>query len=234
MVTPRSVESPHYHIWTDALHGRHLAREASNDWDRGTYVRWTISSAWTAFELACEDATGAQGLGYRFKDKLDGALSAKGIALNWGQGLWQQVLLIHRLRIDYVHPGVPQDRLFAPVQEADKAISVLREAIRDLCSRVGTPVPEWIDDDDNPVAPKGGTAHATLIHAGVREDDPGTIRITYVYKGEEYESDLLPPGTDPSSLLHDLIRRILVPISAVRAYRRDTLIEEIPVRMRGS
>jgi hypothetical protein len=85
---------------------QHLAREASNDWDRGTYVRWTISSAWTAFELACEDATGAKGLGYRFKDKLDGALSAKGIALDWGQGLWQQVLLIHKLRIEYVHPGV--------------------------------------------------------------------------------------------------------------------------------
>ena len=133
-----------------------------------------------------------------------------------------------------MHPGVPQDRLFAPVQEADKAISVLREAIRDLYSRVGTPAPEWIDDDDNPVAPKGGTAHATLLHAGVREDDPGTIRITYVYKGAEYESDLLPPGTDPSSLLHDLIRRILVPISAVRAYSGNTLIEEIPVRMRGS
>jgi hypothetical protein len=35
------IENNHYHIWTDALHARALAHEASNRWDRGTYVRWS-------------------------------------------------------------------------------------------------------------------------------------------------------------------------------------------------
>ncbi len=50
------VDSLNYHLWTDALHGRALAREAENAWDRGTYVRWTVITAWTAFEVVCGDA----------------------------------------------------------------------------------------------------------------------------------------------------------------------------------
>jgi len=235
MILPKSVETPHYHIWTDALHGRHLARQASNAWDRGTYVRWTISSAWTAFELACEDATSATGLGRRFKEKLDAAIRSKGIApLDWGQGVWQQVRQIHQLRKDYVHPAIPQERLFAQVGEADKAITVLRSAIRDLYARLGNPSPEWIEDDGNPTLPTGLHGHATLIRAGVQSDDPNTIRITYAFQGTEYNSDFLPPGTDPSPFMLDLIRKILVPISAVRAYRGETLLEEIRIKMRGS
>jgi hypothetical protein len=99
MVTSRSVYSPHYHIWTDALHGRRLAREATNEWDRGTYVRWAIASAWTAFEATCEHLTGASGLGNRFKDQLNGALDAKGWPRpDWGSGLWQDVLKVYNLR----------------------------------------------------------------------------------------------------------------------------------------
>jgi len=233
MLPPRSVETPHYHIWTDALHGRHLARQTSNVWDRGTYVRWTISSAWTAFELACEDATGTTGLGRSFKKNLDDAVDSKGIEpLDWGQGVWQQVRQIHQLRKDYVHPAIPQERLFARVEEAEKAISVLRSAIHDLCFRLGIPPPEWIDDDENPVVPKGGLAHLTVT--GAPRDDPNTIRITYVFQGREHEYRLLPSGTDPSPLLDELIRKVLVPISAVRAYRGETLLKEIQVKMRGS
>ena len=52
----RSVDSPHYHVWTDALYARSLARSAKNDWDLGSHVRWCVQSAWTAFEMAAEDA----------------------------------------------------------------------------------------------------------------------------------------------------------------------------------
>jgi hypothetical protein len=112
VATLRSVESPHYHIWTGALHARRLAREAKNEWDCGTYVRWAIASAWTAFEATCEYLTGASGLGNRFKDGLNAALDAKGLPRpDWGSGLWQNVLVVYSLRKGYVHPGVPQSKL---------------------------------------------------------------------------------------------------------------------------
>ncbi|MBW2165402.1 MAG: hypothetical protein JRG74_04680 [Deltaproteobacteria bacterium] len=41
---PKLVESNHYHLWTDALHDRKLTHQTSNKWDRGAYVRWTMSS----------------------------------------------------------------------------------------------------------------------------------------------------------------------------------------------
>ena len=134
----RSVESPHYHIWTDALHARQLAREANNDWDRGTYVRWALSSAWTAFEGACEDALATQRLGNAFRRHLDRAFGQQGLPpLDWSKGLWYDVSRIYALRKDYVHPGTDQRRLFPPPSEADDAIRVLRAAIRDVYAQAG-------------------------------------------------------------------------------------------------
>jgi hypothetical protein len=233
VVTTRSVETPHYHIWTDALHGRRLAREARNEWDRGTYVRWTIASAWTAFESTCEHLTGASGLGNRFKERLDEAFGSKGLAPpDWESGLWQRVLSVYRMRKDYVHPAVPQERLFAPVEEAERAIEVLRLAIKDVYARTGTPAEEWPDDDEDPVDPRlGGFAHATVLRAGASRESG--IRICYVMLGEEYESEVTVPEADHIALMEDLLRRIRVPISAVRAYRGDELIQEFVVKMRG-
>jgi hypothetical protein len=53
---PKLVDTPHYHLWTDALHLRALAHHARNQWDRGTYVRSALIVAWTSLELACDDA----------------------------------------------------------------------------------------------------------------------------------------------------------------------------------
>lgn len=234
MATLRSVESPHYHIWTDALHARRLAREAKNEWDRGTYVRWAIASAWTAFEATCEYLTGASGLGNRFKDGLNAALDAKGLPRpDWGSGLWQNVLVVYSLRKGYVHPGVPQSKLFAPVTEAETAITTLRDAIKDMYIRTGNQVEAWPDDDEDAVDPrKGGFANATVISAGVTRETG--LRICYVMFGQEYESEVTHPDKDPVPLMEDLLRKIKVPISAVRAYRGDEMVEEISVRMRGS
>ncbi len=230
----RSVETPHYHIWTDALHGRRLAREATNEWDRGSYVRWTISSAWTAFESTCEHLTGASGLGMRFKDRLSEALDAKGLQQpDWGSGLWQDVLTMYQLRKDYVHPAVPQERLFPPVEESERAIKVLRLAIKDMYDRTGTPLEVWPDDDQDAVDPrKGGFAHGTVLRAGVSRETG--LRICYVMLGQEYESEIAHPDQDHVALMEDLLRRIMVPISAVRAYRGSELIDEVTVRMRGA
>jgi hypothetical protein len=195
-MTFRSVETPHYHIWTDALHGRRLARQATNEWDRGTYVRWTIASAWTAFESTCENLTGATGLGMRFKERLNEALDLRKFPRpDWGGGLWQDVLTIYGLRKEYVHPAVPQERLFAPVEEAEKAVAVIRLAIKDMYERTGTPPEVWPDDDEDAVDPrKGGFANATVIRAGASRETG--LRICYVMLGQEHESEVALPDVD--------------------------------------
>lgn len=89
---PKIVNDAHYHVWTDALHGRALSHQANNKWDRGTYIRWTITSAWTALETACEEALSVSGIGRRFKDNLNTAVSERGLPpLEWGEGIWQRV-----------------------------------------------------------------------------------------------------------------------------------------------
>jgi hypothetical protein len=239
-VTIRSVETPHYHIWTDALHGRHLARETANDWDRGTYVRWTIASAWTAFESVCEHLTGDTSLGIRFKERLNEALRDRGFSPpDWGSGLWQDVLRIYRLRKEYIHPNVAQERLFAPVEEAEKAIATLRFAIKDMYSRTGTPQEAWPDDDQNPIDPRKGfvahltvVGHGTVVEGGARRED--ALRICYVMNGQEYEERLMQPGKDYRLYVDELLRKIVVPISAVRVYRGNEQVEEIVIKMRGS
>jgi hypothetical protein len=240
--TPRSVDTPHYHLWTDALHARELARETQNEWDRGSYVRWTIQAAWTAFESTCEAVLGSPGLGMRFRERFDDALDTyqSGLAVDWGQGIWQRVLEIYQLRKDYAHPLVPQHRLFAPLAESDKAIAVVRDAVTELHSMLQLPHPQWVDDDSDRgwQGSKGGafvSANLTVIRKGARDDDPNRIRVVYVYQGEEKESEVLPADTDPRPIMEDLIQRVIVPISEVRAYRGDDeLIDSIPVQMRGS
>jgi hypothetical protein len=199
-------------------------------------VRWAVNTAWTAFEAACEDALAVESLGNRFKDGLDEALEINGVLPpDWGSGLWQQVLRIYSLRKEYVHAGIPQDRLFAPLQEAEDAISVLRGAINDVYRRVGKSPPTWVDDDKNPEVPRGGLAHGTVARAGVRRSDPNRVRIVYEYQGCEHESEVLPPGTNPEPSMDRLLRTIIVPITAVRAYRGDhQLTHEWKVRMRGT
>ena len=89
------VDSLVYHIWTDALHGRELARQTTNAMNRGTYVRWAIMSAWAAFESACADALDAHGLGNDFRRNFDKAVVAKGLpAVIWGNGTWQRVMKV--------------------------------------------------------------------------------------------------------------------------------------------
>ncbi len=139
---PKLVNTPHYHIWTDALHGRALARQAANQWDRGTYVRWTVITAWTTFEMACEDALNTTGIGRRFKDRLDDALAKVGLpAIDWGSGLWQRVARVHQFRKDCVHRNPSHQALFPEASVADEAITTLRSAMADIYTRAGNVPP---------------------------------------------------------------------------------------------
>lgn len=127
---PVLIDSTQCHLWTDALHVRQLSREATNRWDRGTYVRLCVVLAWTALEIACQDALGTPDIGYRFKGNLDRAIDCKGFAsLDWSQGIWQEVLRIQELRKSYVHRFALLDDMFPEADIADEAVGIVRQAI---------------------------------------------------------------------------------------------------------
>lgn len=91
-MNPVLVDSTQCHLWTDALHVRQLARDTPNRWDRGTYVRLCVVLAWTALEIACQEALNTPEIGFRFKDNLDRAVADKGLPpLDWSKGIWQDV-----------------------------------------------------------------------------------------------------------------------------------------------
>ena len=236
--SPKFVDSPHYHLWTDALHGRALAREAKNKWDRGTYVRWTVVTAWTVFERACEDALGAHGIGNRFRCNLDSAIARKCLPpLDWSRGTCQQVIEVQKNRKDYVHVRIAQEDLFAEVDKADRAIHILRKAMKAIYVHARKEPPIWLDDDDDRGWERGETSSVIsgyISEAGVEESTPDVVRITYLRKGTEHPHRLCRPGTDPQPLVDELIRNILVPITAVRAYKGRELIVEKTVNMRGA
>lgn len=231
------IESPHYHVWTDSLHARALAHQAQNRWDRGTYVRWAITTSWTVLEMACEHALQTNGIGRRFRENLDGALSELGSAsIDWGSGTWQQVAELHRVRKELVHINPSQASLFMDAVTADTAIVTIRSAIKDIYARAGDSAPIWVEDDDDRGWDSGrkASAHMTAIHAGVNPQSPDAIRIGYVYKDKEYISSVFPSGTDPESKIADLIQNIRVPISHVLAYEGQTLLVNRELSMRGT
>lgn len=233
------VESAQYHLWTDALHGRALARQAKNNWDRGTYVRWTILSAWSAFEMVCGDVLEASGLGMRFKDNLDKAVAAKGLPrVDWGQGIWQRAAKVYEVRKEFTHvkPTIDHARLLAPATEAELAITMLRDAIKEVCRLVGLSSPPWADDDEDRGwdAGPGSMAHITAIRDGADPDGPDTIRIGYVMNGKEYFWGIFPPGTAHEPQLDTLVKCLNGPVQALRAYRGKELLVEWPLKARGA
>ena len=234
------VDSTNYHLWTDALHFRQLARQSGSDWDRGTYVRGCIREAWTAFEMVCGEALNATGLGNRFREGFDKAVAAKGLkAVDWSQGIWQKILVVYSTRKEFVHvhSSITKERLCTPQSEADKAIEILREGIKAVCDLVGDPQPMWLKDDEDPGwhPPRRGIgATLTGIRAGAVETDPEVIKIGFEAKGERRFCDLFPPGTDYKPELEDLIKRLNVPVAAVVAYRGETLLERRELNARGS
>lgn len=203
------IDSIQYHIWSDALHARQLARQTQSPWDRGAYVRWAIQTAWSAFEKVCTDVLAARGLGMRFRERFDEAVAAKGLpSVDWGQGVWQQVLQVYKVRKEFVHvvPSISCAKLMTPSEDADRAITILRDAIRAVSDLAGLPHPPWVNDDADPgwQGPRGGfglTAESHIVHARVRKDDPENVRITYVLHGQEHLSEIALPGTPHGPLL---------------------------------
>lgn len=234
------IDSIQYHVWSDALHARQLARQTESPWDRGAYVRWAIQTAWSAFENVCADALEAKGLGMRFRERFDEAVATKGLPpVDWSKGIWQQVLQVYGVRKEFVHvvPAISHAKLMTPLQEAEQALAVLRDAIRAVSDLAGLTHPPWVCDDDDrgwqgARGGFGGTAEAYMIRAGLREDDPANVRITYVLRGQEHLSEIAHPGTAHGPLLDRLLGSLNVPVEAVRAYRGSDLLEERKTSMR--
>jgi len=230
------IEDNHYHIWTDALHARALAHETSNRWDRGTYVRWTIITAWISLEIACQDALKESNISYSFKDNLNSAIASRSFpGLDWGQGVWQRVLELQALRKNCVHRFFTESDLFPEASVADFAIDVTRQAITEIYRHVGEAAPLWVNDNfDRGWASKGGFQLFGNIYStppGVDENAPDTIKIIYVYKDMECIREVLAAGTDPASHVDRLIETIGLPISGIKVYRGETVIQEMQFPM---
>ncbi len=230
------VDNNHYHLWSDVLHARALAHQARNKWDRGTYVRWCITTAWTVLEMACQDALEDNQISYSFKQNLDNALKIKSFPeLNWGSGIWQKVTEIQKIRKDSVHRFADESNLFPEANVADNAIDVIRKAVTDIYRHTDNDAPKWISDDKDPGWDRGGSfANETVIRKGANPDDPQTIRIKYVYKGREYESDILPPNADWQKYYEEILEGIRVPISKIIVYQGSNVLKEQSFSIRGN
>ena len=236
---PVVVDSIHCHLWTDALHVRELARNATNDWDRGTYVRLCVSVAWTALEVACQEVLRTPEIGHRFKDDLAAATAKRGLPpLDWSIGVWQRVRRLQELRKSYVHKFAALDQMFPQSAVADDAVVVVRAAIESLCQHVGTPTPTWLafDEAHGWSGPKGvsDTAYAILTTGNASPKDPGVVKVCFVIDGREHTSSHHPAGTQYADEVARLIANVNVPISAVRVYEGEKLVVDRVVSMRGN
>jgi hypothetical protein len=148
--TLKLITTSRYHLWNDALHARALAHQTNDNWNRGTYVRWAVTTAWAVLEMCCREALEEEKIGYRFKEDLNEAISKKGLKeIDWGSGIWQKVLELKETRRKYTHVNISQDELWPEEEIADKAISIVRDASKNIYQLSNVPIPKWLDDDAN-------------------------------------------------------------------------------------
>jgi len=235
---PTIVDSLQCHLWTDALHLRQLAREAKNQWDRGTYVRMCVTTSWTAIEVACQEALACPEIGHRFKKNLDKAIALALLPpIDWSKGIWQEVRALQELRKSYVHKFATLINLFPHASVAENAIKTARNAIETIFAHVGETPPSWTALDDAQGWQKSsnfGTANLSALHANVKMDDPLAVRVFMVINGEEKLNEVLPSGSDPSQVINKLLQNVLVPISGIRVYENGELKQDLVVKMRGN
>lgn len=221
-------DNNHYHLWTDALHARELARQTNNKWDRGTYVRWAIITAWTVLEIACQDALDDEKISYSFEQKLNQAIEEKSLPkLDWGKGIWQKVKKIQELRKNCVHRFFSENELFPNTELAEEALEIIGNAVREIYLHVKKPIPNWIKDDyDQGWAVKSGFTLEGSGHDNTYDNVPGAVKVTYVYKGQEIIFKILAPDSDSEPVIQCLINEMDRPISAIKVYVNDDLISE--------
>lgn len=237
---PKLVDGNHYLLWTDALHARQLARQANSKWDRAAYVRWSILLTWTVIEIACQDSMEEPRISYSFRQNLDKRIAEKNLPpLDWQRGVWHKVSQLQNLRKDIAHRFSNQSHLFPDHSIAEFALSVSRDAIKDIYNHAGKQEPPWIDDDADP----GWTGESTQSHVGManltkvtkdasNEDDP--VKVCYFVNDEEKISDIIGLNDDPKPFIDELLQNARVPISRVRVIRGETVLFEQNYNIRGT
>lgn len=235
---PTIVDSTQCHLWTDVLHARQLAREALNKWDRGTYVRMCVTTSWSAIEVACQEALSCVDIGYRFKENLDCAIASASLPpIDWSTGIWQRVRVLQDLRKSYIHRFGSLSDMFPLASVAENAVETARRAIEEVFAHVSRPAPAWIGlDEARGWQARSSFGHAVLTtgHAGVRMDDPLTVKVFIVIDGEERLTTVLPAGYEHSQELNELLQNVQVPISGIRVYENGELKQDLVVNMRGN
>jgi len=235
---PIVVDSTQCHLWTDALHAQALARQARNKWDRGTYVRFCVTTAWTALETSCQDALADNSIGYSFKANLDRAVAnAQAPAIDWGKGIWQRVSQVQNIRKDYIHRYLSLSDMFPDASVADDVVSTVRDAVKDIYRMTGKVHPEWVEICEVSgwdTQPQVGIPTLAQSHLGASFDDPNTTRVFIVINGEEKLTSVFPLGHDTSDVVSQLLESVKVPIEAIRVYDAGQLVEDNRVMMRGN
>ena len=147
--------------------------------------------------------------------------------LDWGRGVWQQTALLQEIRKNFVHRILAETDLFPEVEAAEKAIEVVRGAVKDIYRHVGKPEPPWLKDDyDDGWAVRSGMTVEAYAHTATCDNVAGAVKLTFVYKDREIISDFLAPGSDPDFAMQALAEKLNRPISAIRAYVDNVLVRE--------
>lgn len=235
---PKVIESNHYHLWTDVLHSRKLAKQAKNKWDRASYVRWSIITSWIVLEIACQDALNETNISYSFRRNLDDAIQRNNLpALNWGSGVWQKVGNLQEKRKNIIHRFQLENDLFPEIADADEAINIVRESFKEIYRHTNQNYPLWIDDNDDrgwDGRGFGGSSTLTVLRGGAKEDDPTSIKVYFVVDGEEKLSEVLPENSDYYKAVDNILYNSTVPISKVFVKQNDQIIFNKDLNMRGT
>lgn len=232
----RSIDSTEYHLWTDVLHAKELSHQARNKWDRSSYVRWCIITGWTVLEMVFRQVLNNEKIGYSFKENVNQAVEDLGLPkINWGKGTWQKILHLRDVRKEYIHTKLEKEKLFLDSSYADDYVNGIQEGIIAIYGHANKPIPKWVYyfEDRGWDFGNGSMGHATLIRQGAQREDPQSIIVTYVYKGREFESDILPFDADYLKVVQGLADSIRIPITCIKVYQRGNVIYEEQVIMRG-
>lgn len=264
-VSRRAVSSAGAHMWSDALFARERARDYEKRieqlherleetpsthriahlhaelvqcaWDRGVYVRWTITTAWTAFERACELAFPAASVnkGKRgLLGNISNELQALGLApLDLKTRPWSLLNETRELRNKFTHRDCLRAELLTSLSDAENSIETVRSCLIDLFARLGRTPPTWIESDSVPRSLGGSMAWLAVVHAGAL-DDPEPVSVRVVFGGHEIETAVMKCSDDPWPSVEHTVVSVMVPIRAIRIYKGSALVEEVPVDIRGT
>ncbi len=218
----------------DKMLARWRAEVSQCRWDRGAFVRWTVVTAWMTFERACCDAVGDPKASKGLRERLAKIFQKKGFeAIDWKSGIWADVVAVQTQRHKYIHRELDRQDLFAEVGFAENAVTVIRKGIIAIYATVGKQHPLWADCDEVPWRLGGSSAWATVSSAGA-DQDPLARRIMAVHGDAEWETRILRSDEDPWPFVAELATNVRVPISAIRIYSGESLLEEIPCQTRGA